>query len=188
MRCPWAEINDRERAYHDESWGVPVRDDQQLFEMICLEGAQAGLSWDTILARRDNYRRIFKDFDIAACAALSDEYLEGALLDAGIIRNRMKVWSVRSNAQIALRLQAEHGSLNKYLWSFVDHTPIQNAHRTKADVPATTELSDRLSKDMKVQGFKFIGSTICYAFMQAVGMVNDHQIDCDQYEIIKELA
>lgn len=187
-RCEWAEQNDREREYHDLEWGVPLRDDQRLFEMICLEGAQAGLSWDTILKKRDNYRRIFHNFDIEKCAEMSDEYISEALLDAGIIRNKLKVNSVRSNAQAALKMIEEHGSLVNYIWSFVDNQPIDNHIKKMSDVPATTDLSDGMSKQLKKDGFKFVGGTICYAFMQAVGMVNDHQMNCDQYRKVKELS
>ena len=179
-RCSWADSSDLMRAYHDTEWGVPLHDDRALFEFLCLEGAQAGLSWSTVLNKRENYRRAFADFDIAKCARLTDARIEKLLGDAGIIRNRMKVTSVRDNARAALEIIDEHGSLGKYLWSFVDGKPIRNARRG-GDVPATTERSDRMSKALGKRGFRFVGSTICYAFMQATGMVDDHLVTCFRY-------
>lgn len=177
-RCAWAEHSDLERAYHDSEWGVPQRDDQALFEMLILEGAQAGLSWYTVLAKRENYRRVFHGFDIARCARLTDPQLERALLDPGIVRNRLKIWSVRKNALAALALVDEHGGLAPYLWSFVDGKPVVNRPRSMADVPPTTPASDAMSKALRKRGFTFVGSTICYAFMQATGMVDDHLTTC----------
>lgn len=177
-RCSWAEGSDSERDYHDSEWGRPLHGDQALFEFLCLEGAQAGLSWRTILEKRDNYRRVFHNFDIDRCARLSDKALEKALLDPGIVRNRLKVYAVRRNALAAQAVQKEHGSLDAYLWSFVDGRPIDNAPRQRGDVPASTDLSDRLSKALKKKDFTFVGTTICYAFLQATGMVNDHFADC----------
>ena len=166
------------RAYHDTEWGVPLHDDRALFEFICLEGAQAGLSWSTVLNKRENYRRAFADFDIAHCARLTDRRIESLLGDPGIIRNRMKVTSVRDNARAALEVIGEHGSLDIYLWSFVDGRTIRNTRRGNGDVPATTPISDRMSKALAKRGFRFVGSTICYAFMQATGMVDDHVVTC----------
>lgn len=168
-------------AYHDKEWGVPHHDDTALFELLTLEGAQAGLSWRTILARRDAYRRAYHGFDIERVAKMRDAELEKLLTASGIIRNRLKVFSVRDNARVALAVIAEHGSLDAYLWSFVDGRPVVNRWRESRDVPATTELSDRMSRTLKQRGFRFVGSTICYAFMQATGMVNDHLIGCFRY-------
>lgn len=182
IRCHWASGSDIERDYHDAEWGVPLHDDQALFEFLCLEGAQAGLSWRTVLAKRDNYRRAFHDFDIARVAAMKDRELEKRLLDPGLIRNRLKITSTRGNAIAALKVIDEHGSLDGYLWSFVGGKPIQNRWRERGDVPATTPLSDRMSKDLKKKGFRFVGSTICYALMQATGMVNDHRVDCFRHK------
>jgi DNA-3-methyladenine glycosylase I len=182
-RCSWAEGGDPAMlAYHDKEWGVPHRKDVALFELLTLEGAQAGLSWRTILARRDDYRRAFHNFDIARVAAMRDPSLEKLLQSSGIIRNRLKIWSVRDNARTALDVIAEHGSLSTYLWSFVDGKPIVNRWEDMKQVPAKTELSDRMSKALAKRGFRFVGSTICYAFMQATGMVNDHLVSCFRYK------
>ncbi|MFK2901195.1 DNA-3-methyladenine glycosylase I [Dyella jejuensis] len=170
------------QAYHDTEWGMPLHDDRALFEFLCLEGAQAGLSWRTVLHKRDNYRRAFHGFEIARVAAMKDRELEALLLDPGLIRNRLKMTSVRDNAKAALQVIAEHGSLDAYLWSFVDGKPICNNWRTRSDVPASTPLSDRMSKDLKKRGFRFVGTTICYAFMQATGMVNDHLLECFRHK------
>jgi len=169
------------RDYHDTEWGVPLHDDRALFEFLCLEGAQAGLSWRTVLAKRDNYRKAFHQFEIARVAAMTDRELEKLLLDPGIIRNRLKVSSARDNAIAALDVVAEFGSLDGYLWSFVDGKPLRNRWRSQADVPASTELSDRMSKALKKRGFRFVGSTICYSLLQATGMVNDHLVGCFRY-------
>lgn len=177
-RCFWAESSDSERVYHDTEWGRPLHGDRALFEFLCLEGAQAGLSWRTVLEKRAHYRRVFHDFDIDRCARLTDRELVRALADPGIVRNRLKVHAVRRNALAAQAVQREHGSLDAYLWDFVDGKPIDNAPRGRADVPASTPLSDRLSKALRKQGFTFVGTTICYAFLQATGMVNDHLADC----------
>lgn len=177
-RCFWADNSPGERDYHDTEWGRPLHGDQALFEFLCLEGAQAGLSWRTILEKRANYRRVFHDFDIARCARLADDALERALTDPGIVRNRLKVYAVRRNALAAQAVQRQYGSLDNYLWSFVDGTPIDNRPRGRGDVPASTPLSDRLSKELRKHGFTFVGTTICYAFLQATGMVNDHLADC----------
>jgi DNA-3-methyladenine glycosylase I len=175
-RCAWVPLEDPlYTAYHDEDWGTPQHDDRSLFELLVLEGAQAGLSWRTILGKRENYRRAFRGFDPAAVAALDPEDL---LQDAGIVRNRLKVESAIANATRVLEVQAEHGSLDAYLWSFVDGKPIVNRPRTLADIPAETPLSRTLSKELKRRGFRFVGPTVCYAFMQSVGMVDDHTVDC----------
>jgi DNA-3-methyladenine glycosylase I len=179
MRCSWAENADAAmQAYHDTEWGVPHHDDRALFELITLEGAQAGLSWRTVLARREGYRTAFHGFDIAKVAAMTDSDLTEVLTNAAVIRHRLKIWSARDNARAALDVIAAHGSLDAWLWSFVDGRPIVNRWRDAARIPATTELSDRMSKVLRKQGFRFVGSTICYAFMQATGMVDDHLVTC----------
>ncbi|OZB61916.1 MAG: DNA-3-methyladenine glycosylase [Lysobacterales bacterium 14-68-21] len=178
QRCPWAGDDPQMCAYHDHEWGVPLHDDRALFEFLCLEGAQAGLSWRTVLAKRERYREVFHGFEIERAAAMTDRQLEKLLADPGIIRNRLKVSSVRDNAQAALSVLEEHGSLDAYLWSFVDGRPVRNAWKTPAEVPATTAASERMSKALKKRGFRFVGGTICYAFMQATGMVDDHLTGC----------
>jgi DNA-3-methyladenine glycosylase I len=181
-RCHWAANGDPlMRDYHDTEWGVPLHDDRALFEFLCLEGAQAGLSWRTVLAKRENYRKAFHQFEIARVAAMTDRELEKLLLDPGIIRNRLKVSSTRDNAIAARGVIAEFGSLDVYLWSFVDGKPLRNRWRSQADVPASTELSDRMSKALKKRGFRFVGTTICYSLLQATGMVNDHLVGCFRY-------
>ena len=177
-RCHWAVSDALLRGYHDSEWGVPLHDDRALFEFLCLEGAQAGLSWRTVLAKRDNYRKAFHDFDIARVAAMTDAELAQRLLDPGIIRNRLKVTSTRDNAAAALKVIEEFGSLDGYLWSFVDGQPLLNRWRDKSEVPASTPLSDGMSKALKQRGFRFVGSTICYSLLQATGMVNDHLVGC----------
>lgn len=168
-------------AYHDQEWGVPVYDDRTFFEFLLLEGAQAGLSWRTILLRREGYRRAFCDFDPAAVAALSPAECEGLMADPGIIRNRLKIASAVINAKAFLQVQAECGSFSDYVWGFVGGEPMVGGWASLREVPATTPLSDALSKDLKRRGFKFVGSTIIYAFMQATGLVNDHTVDCYRY-------
>jgi DNA-3-methyladenine glycosylase I len=182
-RCSWAESSDAAMlAYHDREWGVPHHDDSALFELLTLEGAQAGLSWRTILARRDEYRRAYHGFDIKRVAGMRDPTLEKLLTSSGIIRNRQKVYSVRDNARIARDVIAECGSLDAYLWSFVGGKPLVNGWHESGQVPATTPLSDQMSKALVKRGFRFVGSTICYAFMQATGMVNDHLVTCFRYK------
>ena len=183
-RCAWANGSKPEMEYHDTEWGVPLHDDQKLFEFICLEGAQAGLSWSTILKKREGYRELFHDFDIATCAKMTDDELEKILQSPKIVRNRLKVFSVRKNAIAAQRIIAEHGSLADHLWSFVNNTPIDGKRTTMADVPATTAISEAMSRVLKKDGFTFVGSTICYALMQATGMVNDHTLNCFRYNEI----
>jgi DNA-3-methyladenine glycosylase I len=177
-RCHWASNSDIERDYHDREWGVPLHDDRALFECLILEGAQAGLSWRTVLAKRDNYRRAFHGFDIARVAAMSDAELDALLRDPGLIRHRGKLAATRGNAVAAQAAIAEFGSLDAYLWSFVDGEPQRNRWRSHAEVPASTPASERMSKALKQRGFRFVGSTICYAFMQATGMVDDHLVGC----------
>jgi DNA-3-methyladenine glycosylase I len=178
-RCHWAEAADAQmQAYHDSEWGVPHHDDRALFELLTLEGAQAGLSWRTVLVRRDAYRAAYHGFDIARVAAMTDAELEALIQDSPLIRNRLKIFSVRDNARAALAAIAQYGSLDRYLWAFVDHKPTRNPRTDRAQVPATTPLSDAMSKALKKAGFRFVGSTICYAFMQATGMVDDHLITC----------
>jgi len=164
--------------YHDNEWGIPVHDDNHLFEMLILEGAQAGLSWETILKRREAYRDAFHHFDPVKVASMSDHELEALLQNEGIIRNRLKVFSARQNALVFLEIQKEFGSFDSYVWKFVNGSPITNRWKQFKDVPVTTEESDALSKDLKRRGMKFVGSTIIYAYMQAVGLVNDHIADC----------
>ena len=178
-RCGWVPMDKPDYAhYHDTEWGVPVHDDQKLFEMLILEGAQAGLSWYTILKRRDGYRRAFHHFDAKKLARLDDAALETILATGDIIRNRLKVWSVRKNALAFLAIQKEFGSFDAYLWRFVDGAPKINRPETMREVPTSTAISDAISKDLKKRGMSFVGSTIIYAYMQAVGMVNDHIADC----------
>ncbi len=181
-RCHWATRDELLREYHDTEWGVPLHDDRALFEFLCLEGVQAGLSWRTVLAKRAHYRKVFHDFEIARVAAMTDRQLEKRLLDPGIIRNRLKVSATRDNAITALDAIAEYGSLDGYLWSFVDGKPLVNRWKTSSDVPASTELSDRMSKAMKKRGFRFVGSTICYSLLQATGMINDHLTGCFRHK------
>lgn len=164
--------------YHDREWGVPVHDDQRLFEMLCLEGAQAGLSWETILKRREGYRRLFHQFDPEIVATMTDKELEELLENPAIIRNRRKVFSVRTNARVLLQMQKEFGTFDTYLWKFVHHEPIVNHWKKIEELPSRSSISDELSKELKRRGMSFIGTTIIYAFMQAVGMVNDHLVNC----------
>ncbi|MDR3491980.1 MAG: DNA-3-methyladenine glycosylase I [Gammaproteobacteria bacterium] len=177
-RCAWVNQDPLYIAYHDNEWGRPVYDDRLLFEFLILEGAQAGLSWITILKRRDHYRKVFANFDVKKIARFTPEKIEKILLDPGIIRNRLKVESVVINAKAYLKLIQEGVSFSDYLWSFVGGKPINTKRKSIKDMPAKTDISDKLSKDLKRRGFKFIGSTICYAYMQAVGLVNDHTRDC----------
>lgn len=181
-RCAWVKLDEPLYvSYHDEEWGVPIYDDQKLFEMLCLEGAQAGLNWLTILKRREGYRAAFDGFDVEKILRYDEAKLAALKEDERIIRNRLKIASVVKNAKSYQTIQQQHGSFANYIWSFVDGQPIINHWERTEDVPATTELSDRMSKQLKKDGFKFVGSTICYAFMQAVGMVNDHTINCHCY-------
>ena len=182
LRCAWAGSDALYQRYHDTEWGVALHDDQRLFEFLILEGAQAGLSWITILRKRDNYRTAFDDFDAARIAAYDANKIESLLQDAGIVRNRLKVQSAVSNAQRFLDIQGEFGSFDKFIWQFVDGETIQNNRRRMADIPSSTPESDAMSKELKRRGFKFVGTTICYAHMQATGMVNDHTTDCFRHK------
>ncbi|HEX6126205.1 MAG TPA: DNA-3-methyladenine glycosylase I [Pyrinomonadaceae bacterium] len=179
-RCTWPS-NELAIRYHDEEWGVPLHDDHKLFEFLILEGAQAGLSWDTILRKRENYRKAFDGFDVNKVARYTDKKIEKLLQDEGIIRNRLKITSAVSNAKTFLKVQKEFGSFDSYIWSFVDGTPIVNRWNDTSQIPATSAASDTISKDMKKRGFNFVGSTIIYAHMQATGMVNDHLTSCFRY-------
>jgi len=184
VRCPWAQGEDY-ILYHDVEWGVPVHDDRLLFEFLILEGAQAGLSWATILKKRENYRKAFDQFDPAVVARYTAKKLERLMADVGIVRNRLKIESTVQNAKAFLAVQREFGSFDAYVWRFVDGRPKQNVRHSVKDVPARTAESDAMSKDLKRRGFNFVGSTICYAFMQAVGMVNDHLVECFRYRELK---
>ena len=188
-RCKWAEgVSLGYIEYHDKEWGVPAYDDRVQFEFLLLEGAQAGLSWSTILNKRDGYRKAFADFDAEKVARFTAKRIEKLLQDPGIVRNRLKVNSAVTNARAFLALQEEFGSFNEYIWGFVGGKPIQNRFKSDGDIPATSSESDALSKDLKKRGFKFVGSTIIYAHMQATGMVNDHVIGCFRHKPCKELA
>jgi DNA-3-methyladenine glycosylase I len=180
IRCTWAR-NDLAVAYHDHEWGVPLHRDRGLFEFLVLEGAQAGLSWDTILRKRDNYRAAFDDFDPAIVAGYDQRKVRRLLRDAGIVRNRLKIASAIGNAQALLKVAEEFGSFDRYIWQFVGGKPRINRWKSSSQVPAHTSESDAMSKDLRKRGFRFVGSTICYAFMQAVGMVNDHLVTCFRY-------
>ncbi|MCH7825711.1 MAG: DNA-3-methyladenine glycosylase I [Acidobacteria bacterium] len=180
-RCAWAGDDSVTVAYHDREWGVPVHGDVALFELLTLEGAQAGLSWSTILKKRDNYRRAFAGFDPEKVGRFNSRSVARLLHDSGIVRNRLKVESTISNARAFLSVQKEFGSFDTYIWGFVDGAPWVNEFRTLADIPASTEVSNRMSKDLNKRGFRFVGSTICYALMQAAGLVNDHEVDCFRY-------
>ena len=184
QRCSWptTELN---IAYHDEEWGVPLHDDRRLFEFLILEGAQAGLSWSTILNKRENYRRAFDHFDARKVAEYDARKVKKLLADPGIVRNRLKVAAAIRNAKLFLDVQEEFGTFDAYIWSFVGGRPLQNRFRSMKQVPARTPESDAMSKDLQGRGFKFVGSTICYAFMQAVGMVNDHLVSCFRYGEVK---
>lgn len=176
--CAWPGQNQLMRNYHDEEWCVPNFEDRFIFEMLNLEGAQAGLSWNTVINKRNQYQSAFNHFEIHYCANLSDEDLEMIRLNFGIIKNRLKIKAVRSNAILAIKLQKEFGSLANYFWNFVNHTPIINHWENESQMPAESDISQRISQDLKKRGFKFVGSVIMYSFMQAIGMVDDHSIDC----------
>ena len=180
-RCPWCLGFDQYIKYHDEEWGVPVHDDRIHFEFLILESAQAGLSWSTILKKREGYRKVFADFDHTKVARFTEKKLEKILLDPSIVRNRLKVYATLNNAKQFLKVQKEFGSFDKYIWQFVGGKPIVNKRKTLKEVPATTSESDALSKDLIKRGFKFVGSTVIYAHMQACGLVNDHLVDCHRY-------
>jgi DNA-3-methyladenine glycosylase I len=187
VRCPWAK-NELYIEYHDHEWGVPVHDDRLLFEFLILEGAQAGLSWETILKKRENYREAFDQFDPALVAKYGQKKRQTLLANPGIVRNKLKIEAAIQNAKAFLAVQKEFGTFDKFLWSFVGHEPKQNARKSMKEVPAKTAESDTMSKDLKKRGFKFVGSTICYAFMQAVGLVNDHLVGCFRHEELAKAA
>lgn len=186
-RCAWVNEDPLYIDYHDHEWGVPIYDDQLLFEFLILEGMQAGLSWYTILKKRDTFRKVFNKFDAKKIVRYDQKKINALLENPGIIRNNLKIQAAITNAKAFLEVKKEFGSFSKYIWSFAETGPIQNKW-VKGKVPATSKISDKLSKDLKKRGFKFVGSTICYAFMQAVGMVNDHTIDCFRYKQVKKLS
>lgn len=188
VRCAWCGADALYQAYHDTEWGVPLHDDRALFELLTLEGAQAGLSWITVLRKRDNYRAAFADFDPAVVSRFTEADQAALMLNPGIVRNRLKISSTIGNARAFLAVQAEFGSFDAYLWRFVDGRPIQNVLASLSDAQASTPLSDALSKDLKKRGFRFVGSTICYAFMQAAGLVNDHTTDCFRHGEVAALS
>ena len=187
-RCKWCESDPLYVAYHDEEWGVPIHDDQLLFEFLVLEGAQAGLSWLTILKKRENYRKAFHSFDPEIIANYTQQDIDRLMDDKGIVRNRLKIEAAIKNAKGVLNIQEEFGSFDTYLWHYVEGTPMQNKWNSLEDIPVQTEISERMSKDLKKRGFNFVGPTICYAFMQAIGMVNDHTMDCFKYNEIKRFS
>ncbi len=188
-RCDWANTkNELYLKYHDEEWGIPVHNDNQLFEMLILEGAQAGLSWETVLKKRVDYRKAFSNFDPLKISKYNESKQQKLLKNERIIRNRLKIKSAIQNAKIFLKIQDEFGNFNKYIWSYVDDKPLQNNFKSLSDIPAKTDLSDRISKDLKKRGMNFVGSTIIYAFMQAIGLVNDHTKNCFRYRELKKTA
>lgn len=183
MRCGWCGDDPLYVEYHDKEWGVPAHDDRHLFEMLILEGAQAGLSWITILRKRENYRTAFDGFDAARIASYGKKDIARLLAEPGIVRNRLKVEAAIRNARGTLAIQEEHGSLDRYLWRYVDHAPVQNAWSSLAEIPVSTPAATAMSKDLRKLGFNFVGPTICYSFMQAVGMVNDHVVSCFRHRL-----
>ncbi len=187
QRCTWATSHELETIHHDKEWGVPVHDDRLLFEMLILEGAQSGLSWLTILQKRQGYLKAFDHFNAEKIAEYSDQKIEALLVNPEIVRHKLKIKAAISNARCFLTIQKEFGDFNRYIWSFVGGKPINNAWQNREAVPASSAESEAMSKDLKKRGFKFVGATTCYAFMQAVGMVNDHTVDCFRYEEIKQL-
>jgi DNA-3-methyladenine glycosylase I len=187
-RCEWAGSDPKMIAYHDEEWGAPIHTDNVLFEFLILEGAQAGLSWSSILNRREGYRRAFMDFDVHKVASFSDTDYERLLQDSGIIRNKLKIKSAITNAKQFIIVQEEFGSFDQYIWQYVNYKSIQNRFKTLSEIPAFTEISTKISKDLKKRGFSFVGPTICYAYMQTIGLTNDHLIDCFRYDEINKLS
>ena len=184
-RCEWANRSALEQSYHDNEWGVPIHDDRSLFEFLVLEGAQAGLSWSTILRKREGYRKAFDNFDAQKISRYSGNDISRLLVNSEIIRNKLKINATITNARAFLQVQEQFGSFDHYIWQFVHGRPIQNSWERMIDIPSSTPESEAMSKDLQKRGFKFVGATICYAFMQAVGMVNDHVIDCFRYEELK---
>ena len=187
-RCEWGTVSQLYIDYHDNEWGVPVHDDRMLFEFLVLEGAQAGLSWETVLKKRENYRKAFSDFDPVKVSRYGDKKIEALMGNKGIIRNRLKIASAVNNAKRFLEVQKEFGTFDAYIWQFVNGKPITNRFKSMQEIPATTKESDAMSKDLKKRGFKFVGPTICYAHMQATGMVNDHVVGCFRYKEIKKIV
>tara|TARA_B100000900_G_scaffold162668_1_gene138147 strand:+ start:210 stop:779 length:570 start_codon:yes stop_codon:yes gene_type:complete len=185
MRCDWSRKDSLYKAYHDKEWGVPLHDEQQLFESLILETFQAGLSWITILRKRENFRKAFDKFDYKKVALYDEEKIQELLLNTGIIRNKLKIRAAISNAQAFIKIQKEFGSFDKYIWGFVHGKSVQNKRKSISELPTTTKISDKLSKDLKLRGFKFVGSTVIYAYMQATGLVNDHVVDCFRYNEVK---
>ena len=186
-RCPWCENNELYVKYHDEEWGVPVHDDKKHFEFLILEGVQAGLSWLTILRKRENYRKVYDDFDPAKIAKYDDEKIVRLMNNSGIIRNQRKIEASVNNAQRFIEIQEEFGSFDRYIWSFVNYKPVVNSWKHISEIPSKTELTDRISRNLKKRGFKFVGSTIIYAHLQAIGIINDHIVSCFRYnELIKQ--
>jgi DNA-3-methyladenine glycosylase I len=184
-RCPWTSDDPLMIAYHDREWGVPLHNDRKLFEFLVLEGAQAGLSWSTVLRKRENFRSAFHRFDPSAVARYKEKEVQRLLKNDGIIRNRLKIEAAITNAMMVLEIQEEFGSFDAYMWQFIGSKPVQHKFTRLTEIPATADESDAMSKDLKKRGFKFVGSTICYAFMQAVGMVNDHLMDCFRYREVR---
>lgn len=184
MRCEWCIGNDLYEKYHDEEWGIPEHDERMLFEMLILEGAQAGLSWLTVLRKRENYKKAFDNFDVNKISKYNDKKVEELLQNEGIIRNRLKIMSSIQNAKVFLAIQKEFGSFDKYIWGFVNNKPIKNKFKSLKEISAKTELSDKISKDLKKRGMNFVGSTIIYAYLQSIGIVNDHIISCYKYNLI----
>jgi DNA-3-methyladenine glycosylase I len=187
-RCEWADKNELERSYHDNEWGVPVHDDRSLFEFLVLEGAQAGLSWSTILQKREGYRKAFDNFDAGKISRYSEADVSRLLGNSEIIRNRLKINAAITNARLVLKIQEQFESFDRYIWQFVNGRPIQNSWKKMTDIPPSSPESEAMSKDLQKRGFKFVGATICYAFMQAVGMVNDHTVSCFRYEELKNIG
>lgn len=181
-RCGWTKDDELMIAYHDEEWGIPVHDDKKHFEFLVLDTFQAGLSWKTILHRREGFKKAFADFDVIKVSKFTEKQLQKLLTDESIIRNRLKIYGTVKNAKSFIEVQKEFGSFDKYIWQFVNHQTVSNKHKTLKDIPATSPQSDAMSKDLKKRRFTFVGSTICYAYMQAAGMVNDHLVDCFRYE------
>ena len=184
-RCEWANRSELEQSYHDNEWGVPIHDDRSLFEFLILEGAQAGLSWSTILKKRDGYRKAFDNFNARKISQYSQNDVSRLLANPEIIRNRLKIQATITNARVFLQVQKQFGSFDRYIWQFVNGRPIQNSWEKMADIPSNTPESEAMNKDLQKRGFKFVGTTVCYAFMQAVGMVNDHVVSCFKYEELK---
>lgn len=187
-RCEWAKKTEIEQSYHDNEWGVPIHDDRTLFEFLILEGAQAGLNWFTILRKREGYRKAFHNFDVLRISQYLDADVSRLLANPEIIRNRLKIKAAIGNAKAFLRVQKEFGSFDRYIWQFVNGSPIQNAWRNLSDIPSSSPESTNMSKDLQKRGFRFVGSTICYAFMQAVGMINDHVVNCFRYEQLRRMT